>query len=655
MLIAEPRRAVKAAPGRTGPVARPAALTVAVAAAVAALALQGGGYALGVRSPLGIAIWWAIGLAAVLGLRPRTGLPRAAIAAAGALLALAVFTGASSLWAANPEAAVTEAGRVLLYAGAFIAIAGGVRHGRAGAWADGLGAGIAGVGLIGLGSRLFPTLAPDSSASSFFPNGFTYLSYPLEYWNGLAILTALGLPLLLRSAIAAARPLLRGAALGVVPALVGVLYLTSSRGGALTGLICVCVFVLLSGRRSRAGVAAATALAGGAAVVTILSRLPTLVNGPFDAPNLAADGRTAAVLIALVCLGTGFAWTRLSPLSLRLRPAGVRTRRLIAAGLVLGLAAGLATADPVARLQAFTEPPPTRAEAAADRDADLTAAEHLVSASGNGRWQFWSAAADQFTQRPITGHGAGSYEAWWAQHGTLAYFTRQAHSLYLEMLGELGLAGLLLLVAFVLFVTAGATRRLRASEGDERLALAALATTALGCAIAAGVDWMWEMTVVSLVGIAAAALIVGSAASPAPRLRIPHRLLLAASAAVAITVLALPWLVERDLRDSRRAAVAGDTRTAVDKAERARGLAPWAASPWLQLALVHEGSGDLASARAAARRAVDHDPSGWRHHLVLARIALAGGDERAAAAALRDAAALNPRSPLFSDFTGSGS
>lgn len=655
MLIADPRLTPALAPPRTARAAAAPALTFAIAAGVVALALQGGGYALGVRNPLGIAVWWAIGLAVMLGLRPHTRLPRAAMAGAGALGGLAVLTGASSLWAANPEAAVTEAGRVLLYAGAFLAIAGGVRHGRAGAWADGLGAGIAVVGLIGLASRLFPPLAPDSSASSFFPNGFTYLSYPLEYWNGLAVLTALGLPLLLRSALAAGRPLLRGAAVGVLPALVAVLYLTSSRGGALTGLICVGVFVLLSGRRTAAAAAAATGLAGGAAAVAVLFRLPTLVNGPFDAPSAAADGRLAAAGIALACLVTGFAWARLSRRELRLPPLGARSRRLLAAGLCLGLAAAVVAADPVARLQAFTEPPPTRAEAAADRDADLTAAEHLVSASGNGRWQFWSAAVDQFSQRPLGGHGAGSYEAWWAQHGTLAYFTRQAHSLYLEMLGELGPGGLLLLGAFLLAVAAAATRRLRAAGGDERLVLAALATTALGYAIAAGVDWMWEMTVVSLVGIAAAALIAGAAAAPATPAapaRARGRVLAAGAAAIAIVVLALPWLAERDLRESRRAAVAGDTRAAVDRAERARALLPWAASPWLQLALVHEGAGDLGAARAAAREAVGHDPSGWRNHLVLGRIAQAAGDEPAAAAAVRAAAALNPRSPLLA---GSGS
>ena len=76
---------------------------------------------------------------------------------------------------------------------------------------------------------------------------------------------------------------------------------------------------------------------------------------------------------------------------------------------------------------------------------------HLLSASSTGRWQFWKAAGEQFEEHPVVGDGAGSYEAWWAQHGSFAMFITDAHSLYLETLGELGVVGFaLLLAAFVL-------------------------------------------------------------------------------------------------------------------------------------------------------------------------------------------------------------
>ena len=74
---------------------------------------------------------------------------------------------------------------------------------------------------------------------------------------------------------------------------------------------------------------------------------------------------------------------------------------------------------------------------------------HLLSANGSGRWQFWESAVDAFQATPLLGHGAGSYEAWWAEHGSLAVFVRDAHSLYLETLAELGVLGFLLLVGGV--------------------------------------------------------------------------------------------------------------------------------------------------------------------------------------------------------------
>jgi len=63
------------------------------------------------------------------------------------------------------------------------------------------------------------------------------LSYPLNYWNGLAVLTALGIPFLLRVAVAAKPALVRGAAVAPIPAFTAVIYLASSRGGAVAAAV----------------------------------------------------------------------------------------------------------------------------------------------------------------------------------------------------------------------------------------------------------------------------------------------------------------------------------------------------------------------------------------------------------------------------------
>ena len=85
--------------------------------------------------------------------------------------------------------------------------------------------------------------------------------------------------------------------------------------------------------------------------------------------------------------------------------------------------------------------------------------------------------------------------------------------------------------------------------------------------------------------------------------------------------------------------------------ENAETLPPraWAASPYLQLALVREAIGDLPGALVAIRQATDRDPLDWRLWLARARIETNSGDIAAARESLARAQALNPRSPLFAN------
>jgi Tfp pilus assembly protein PilF len=73
----------------------------------------------------------------------------------------------------------------------------------------------------------------------------------------------------------------------------------------------------------------------------------------------------------------------------------------------------------------------------------------------------------------------------------------------------------------------------------------------------------------------------------------------------------------------------------------------WAASPHLQLALVHETRGDLVQAHEEIARAIDRDRSDWRLWAVEARIEQASGDDAAARRSLDQARKLNPRSTLL--------
>ena len=641
-------------------VLRPAALPLAVAAALAAVAFSGGGYALGVRNPVGIAVWWTAGLAVALGVWPRARVPRPALLSVGLLGALAALAAVSVAWADSAESAVEEAGRNAIYAGVLLLVVLAARRGSAARWADGCAAGIAVVGLAALSSRLLPGLGLDAAVSQFM-DGEEYLSYPLDYWNGVAMLVALAFPLLLRIAVDGRAAWARSLAIGVLPALAGTLFLTASRGGMLTAAVATVVFVVLCAQRLRAACAAALALAGGVMVIALLGAREALVDGPFGTAAAMSQGRSATLLIALVGIAVAVAWHPLAKVRITLPQPSRTLRRATVALAGLLVAGAVVAADPVARFDSFSAPPPNPLADGSAPGEDLGTGSHLLSGTSSGRWQFWQAAGDAFADAPLLGHGAGSYEAWWAQHGSIAYFARHAHSLYLETAAELGLGGLLILVALAGVVALSAARRLRRAAARERTTIAALIAVAAAFAVAAGLDWMWELPAVTIAGLIAIGLLTGRSTLPAQDADAPGdgereaaarppralRIVVPVCAAVAIGLLALPWLAQRDVRDSRTAALAGDTATAVDKARAAQRLTPWAASPHLQRALALEGAGNLEAARHAVARAETRAASDWRIPLVAARIERAAGDAAAATAALARARALNPRSPLF--------
>ena len=277
------------------------ALVPLIASLIVVDALLGGGAPPEVRSVAAILLWWGVLGAVAFSLAPRAPVPRAALACAALLAAFAVFMALSSTWAPSAERAFFEADRVLLYTGLLLLPALLSRPGDAGRWADGMALAVAVVGLLAIAQRLFPGLLPEGDVPELLPTAASRLSYPLGYWNGLAIFVALGYPLLLRAAVAAASPLWRGAALVPVPVLAGTIYLTSSRGGVAVALVASAAFVVLSGSL-RAVVAAAVAAAGSLGAVAILSARQMLVDGPFDSSATEDAGTEAALLIAGACL-----------------------------------------------------------------------------------------------------------------------------------------------------------------------------------------------------------------------------------------------------------------------------------------------------------------------------------------------------------------
>ncbi len=233
------------------------------------------------------------------------------------------------------------------------------------------------------------------------------------------------------------------------------------------------------------------------------------------------------------------------------------------------------------------------------------------------------------------GGGAGTFEQSWYRLRTIDLNVRDAHNLYIEVLAELGVVGLLLLV-FALTVPLVGLLRCRAGP---------LAPAAFGAYVAflvhAGVDWDWE-----LVAVTVAAILAGSVGfvDPPPTLspltlgRWPKRMLVAASVLVAVFAF-VSYSGNRGVSESRNALDAGRLELAIRSAQRATGLVPWSVAPWIALGDAQLAMKDRAGARMSYREAAVRDPRNWRTWLAIAEVST-GTERREALAKTRR---LNPR------------
>lgn len=285
---------------------------------------------------------------------------------------------------------------------------------------------------------------------------------------------------------------------------------------------------------------------------------------------------------------------------------------------------------------------------------------------------------DQNATRPLSGTGAGSFEYWWAREGDGGTI-RDTHSLYAQTLGELGIVGFALLVAFLLVVLIGGGREAVRAGRRGRPQLAAALAGCVAFVLTAGFDWHWQIPVLPVATLLLASVLVGagarralrapdaadSAQGPAPDavdspqgqapsgpggpaiLGLPLRLGFAAAALAAIVAIAIPLATVSLLRESEAEVRRGDLDAALRAARSAQNVQPGAARPRLQQALVLEELGDLSRAARAARAATEREATNWRPWLVLSRVEAERGRAAPAVRAYRRARSLNPHFSLF--------
>lgn len=577
--------------------------------------------------------------------RPLAGLSAWGNVTAGALTLLAIWTLASATWSHAPARAMIEFNRTLLYLVVFLLIAclpGGSVNGR---WlirmvALALGAAV----LAGLLSRLDAAFGAEA-----LRDGGDRLGWPLGYWNALGLAGALAcIACLHLSSDLRERAFVRVLAAGVVPALVVTIYLTLSRGSIVAGALGIVVLLVLS--RARGTLPTLVAVLP-FAIYALLYAYGTesLLDGSLQTAAARRDADVASRTIALACLGAALVRAigllldaRLSQVKLW-RPWSMRRSGAVVVALAgLVLAAGLISgADSILARQwnTFVASQSVAVEDQRDR---------LAVASANGRIEHWQVAVDSWRETPLHGTGAGTYAKTWARERPLQFTVHDAHSLYLEVLAELGVVGLALLIGAL----AGPLVALLRRRSTDRPLWSAVLALAVTWAVHAGIDWDWEMPaltlpIVALLGAACARDVAQPAADlTAGPGRLP-RLLAGLGILLLILTPVRLGVSQRYLAQSLTAFRNQDCGTASAKALAAIDMVNSRSQAFELLGYCDARRGRHELADRMLKAAQRRDPDSWDVHYGSALVrSVAGHDPRPE---LRRARQLNPLEDIVDD------
>jgi len=556
------------------------------------------------------------------------------------LVGLAAGSWLSRSWADASDQALIAADRWILYAATFGVLAATVRGRRAALWFPGAIA----TGAMAVAGYILVRLGFGDAREMFIG---TRLNQPLGYVNGQASYLLLGVwPLVAfaeRARVAVSAAMVSGGT-----ALVCLTVMSQSRGIALAGAAGVLAIVtLVPGRVRRAWILVVMAAWVAVAIDPLLevSRHPVAGLPRVDALHGAARAT------ALSALGAGITWAILQLLAATAAGGGVRARRALTvvprAGL--GLLGLLAVAATVAAAPRITDTTRSQYDAFVHLRSPGTGARFF--SGGGHRYDYWRIAWGEFRERPGSGVGAGNYTRDYYLRRRTAENIRQPHSLPLQVLAELGLAGAAALALVLAGLTAGLWRTVGAARLDrDARTLAVGAGGMVVCwFVQTSVDWIHLLP-----GLTGAALGAGAMLTAVPRphaatrvgrpLRLAATGLGAALLAGSALAVARPLLVEHDLSRGRKQ-LRSNPGVASAHARSARSLEPDSLAAHYLEAAAEARVDNYDGARAVLLEATRSQPRAFVPWALLGDLSTRRGDLAGARAYYLRAARLNPREP----------
>jgi hypothetical protein len=604
---------------------------VAAFAPILGLAAAQGGYFPTAWSWASVPLFWVAAVALIVRTRPR--LSRFEGVFLAALAAFTAWLACSVAWSAAPSESVLETERTLVYMAGGLAV---LLVSRTRSSQHLLGAVLAAISVIAAFS-LATRLAPDR-VGIYDRSGVYRLAQPIGYWNGLALFAAIGALLALGFAARARTVGARAGGAALLVLLIPTLYFTFGRAAWIALALGLVASVAIDPRRLQLLATLLAVAPAPAVAVLIASRKRGLTHAGSPLALAAHDGHRLALVLVVLAAVTAAASAAVALTERRVQ-IGPKVRHVFALAVtIVALGTGAVALEryggPVhiasAAYASFKAPPP-------HLESNLN--RRLLSFSGNGRADLWRLAWDEARRHPLLGAGAGTYERYFLAHQpTDVGRVRDAHSLYVETLAEVGPVGLSLLLVLLLTPLA-AVRRVRRHP---------VVPGAVGAYVAyvvhTGVDWDWELPAVTLAGLMCGAAILLAARRSAARepLSTPVRWVLGGGAVAAAAFATIALLGNTALSRSATAREHGDGTAAAHDARRARLLMPWSPAPWAALGQAQLASGLLPEARRSLRKSISMDPGDWALWYDLA-IATTGKERTRS---LEHVAALFPQSAL---------
>ncbi len=612
-----------------------AAALLGPAAVLLYLAFNAGGFFAGTTAVGALVLILILALRVLTAEHPVAGANLGIVVASGSLAGLAAWTMLSQLWSDSAARSLLDFDLVLVYLSALLLTGLLLRtRPRVQALVLAVGLAIAVVAGAGLLTRILPETFPTNPTLAA-----DRLSHPLTYWNGVGIISGLGIILMLAVASDRLQPrFVRPVAAALVVPLAATLYFSLSRGAIAATIVGLVIFAAVA--RPRGLVTTSLAVAPTAAIALIACyQADVLASIEFASQEGVDEGHNVALIILATMVAAGFVQALLlrvdEPLAdFRLPEDARRAARYGVVGTALvALVLSVAVLD----LPGTIGDQADKFFEGGDVQTDPEDSRSRLTNVANNRADHWKVAVDAWEERPLVGDGAGTYALIWAKDRPIDFTVIAAHSLYLEVLSELGIVGLLLLLGAIGTMLVGTARRCR---GPDRVLYGGIFAAIATWAAHAGIDWDWDLPALTIIPFALAG---AALASSRPRVAPPGRLV-RVGVGIGLVIAALtPFSVSRSqgsLDEAVDALKQGDCTRGTDEALASIDALSVRPEPYELLAYCNARGGNAELAELMAQEAIERDPDNWEFRYVLALVrATAGSDPREA---IREARALNP-------------